>query len=96
MVSINGAVVVGGFGTLAGEEVSEQDGGADGSQDGVGGGESSRAPELAASSVEGGHVDDGNVAERVDDGVAAAAALAGLTEEFEHDGGEQARSRRRW
>src|SRR5206468_5329553 len=67
----------------------EEDGGADGSYYSVGGGEASCAPELAASSIEGGHVDDGHIAERVDDGISAAAASAGVSEEFEHDGSEE-------
>ena len=51
-----------GFGGFAGEEVGEEDGGAYGSKYGVGGGEASWAPELAASSVERGHVDDRYIA----------------------------------
>ena len=74
---------------LAGEEVGEEDGGADGSYDGVGAGEAARSPEFAAVTVHCGHVGDRDVAEGVDDGVAAAAALAGLAKELEHDRGEQ-------
>ena len=70
------------------EEVGEEDGGADGTYYGVGSGETSGSPELAASAVEGRHIGDGNIAEGVDDGVAAAAASAGLAEELERYGGE--------
>ncbi len=58
------------------EEVGEEDRGADASYDGVGAGKAAGSPEFAACSIDRGHVEDGDVAQTVDDGVAAASAFA--------------------
>ena len=71
------------------EEVGEEDHGADASYDGVGAGETSSSPKFAACSIDSGHVEDGEVAETVDDGVTTGAAFAGGAKEFKHDRGEQ-------
>ena len=74
---------------FSGEEVGEEDGAAYGSEDGFGAGEASGAEAGGALAVEEGHVGYGDVAERIDDGVAAAACFSGDSEEFEDYGGEE-------
>ncbi len=60
-------------GFLAGEEVGEEEDSADASDDGFGGRESTGAEAGCALAIDVGHVGDGDVAEGVDDGVAAGA-----------------------
>src|SRR5579862_7082429 len=74
---------------LIDEEIGEKNRGTNASYDCIGASEAAGSPEFTAGSVDNSHVSDGDIAETVNDGVSAASALAGGTQEFEDDSGKE-------